>query len=153
MEKLRTRISHIPLTLFYSSLTKLSLLLLLSIWRRKTHTTLPPIELPQFLAEYPSIRTVLEFLDEERFDREWAVRNVLGGMSAGFGLRGTHYANVYATNQLILWVFIVALDCHPVFTTVIVLFGWAAKTLVASHVAAWVSINDDPNQWMAYSIP
>lgn len=27
-------------------------------------------------------------LDDEKLDREWIVRNVLGGMSAGFGLRG-----------------------------------------------------------------
>lgn len=27
-------------------------------------------------------------LDEDKLDREWVVRNVLGGMSAGFGLRG-----------------------------------------------------------------
>jgi hypothetical protein len=27
-------------------------------------------------------------IDDDKLDREWAIRNVLGGMSAGFGLRG-----------------------------------------------------------------
>lgn len=35
------------------------------------------------------IQTGLELLDDEKLDREWIVRNVLGGMAAGFGLRGT----------------------------------------------------------------
>ena len=30
----------------------------------------------------------MEILDEDKLDREWVVRNVLGGMAAGFGLRG-----------------------------------------------------------------
>lgn len=29
-------------------------------------------------------------LDDDKLDREWAIRNVLGGMSAGFGLRGMY---------------------------------------------------------------
>lgn len=32
-----------------------------------------------------------EVLDDDKIDREWVVRNVLGGMSAGFGLRGKSY--------------------------------------------------------------
>lgn len=31
---------------------------------------------------------VFEILDDDKLDREWVIRNVLGGMSAGFGLRG-----------------------------------------------------------------
>lgn len=31
---------------------------------------------------------MLNILDEDSLDREWVVRNVLGGMAAGFGLRG-----------------------------------------------------------------
>lgn len=42
---------------------------------------------------------VIKMLDDDRLDREWVVRNVLGGMSAGFGLRGVPIhlalANVY----------------------------------------------------------
>lgn len=36
----------------------------------------------------------VKILDDDRLDREWVVRNVLGGMSAGFGLRGMNYALV-----------------------------------------------------------
>ena len=34
----------------------------------------------------------LEVLDDDRLDREWVVRNVLGGLAAGFGLRGPFFA-------------------------------------------------------------
>lgn len=37
---------------------------------------------------HPIIVAALELLDEDKLDREWVVRNVLGGMAAGFGLRG-----------------------------------------------------------------
>ena len=37
-----------------------------------------------------SFITALEILDDDKLDREWIVRNVLGGMSAGFGLRGAY---------------------------------------------------------------
>lgn len=33
-------------------------------------------------------RSALEILDDDTLDREWVVRNVLGGMAAGFELRG-----------------------------------------------------------------
>lgn len=38
--------------------------------------------------ENPWILSALEIWDEDKLDREWVVRNVLGGMAAGFGLRG-----------------------------------------------------------------
>lgn len=31
---------------------------------------------------------IFTFMDDDKLDREWIVRNILGGMSAGFGLRG-----------------------------------------------------------------
>jgi len=34
------------------------------------------------------ILDTLSFLNDDQLDKEWIVRNVLGGMSAGFGLRG-----------------------------------------------------------------
>jgi len=80
---------------------------------------------------------VEQILDEDNLDREWVVRNVLGGMSAGFGLR-------------------VILDCHPIFTTVIILIGWLVKTAVAHIVSGWVSGEGGVKageMWLAYSIP
>jgi hypothetical protein len=35
-----------------------------------------------------SLQPLAIILDDDVFDREWVVRNVLGGMAAGFGLRG-----------------------------------------------------------------
>jgi hypothetical protein len=72
------RFSLIPLTLLYSSLTKLFLLFLLTIWRPSPGSPLRPN------------LYIFQLFDADKIDREWVVRNVLGGMSAGFGLRGAH---------------------------------------------------------------
>jgi hypothetical protein len=52
------------------------------------------------------------------------------------------------------FVLTVILDWHPVFTTVIILAGWAVKTLVASLVSGWVGGDEVTGEaWLAYSIP
>ncbi|EPT05614.1 hypothetical protein FOMPIDRAFT_40894 [Fomitopsis schrenkii] len=131
------RYSHIPLTLFYSSLTKLFLLFLLAIWRPAPGE--PNAALPITAEWHPLVGRALSVFDEDNLDREWIVRNVLGGMSAGFGLR-------------------VVLDCHPILTTSIILFGWAVKTLVAGMIGQWVGVGFGAHEnagevWLAYSIP
>ncbi|ESK95950.1 protein arv1 [Moniliophthora roreri MCA 2997] len=135
------RYSLVPLALFYSSLTKLFLLFLLTIWRPSKSpsgsTTLIQQPLPWNDSGWSTLDKVsdlLEFLNDDKLDKEWIVRNVLGGMSAGFGLR-------------------VILDSHPAFTTVIILIGWATKTAMARLVGSWVGGNQKAEQWMAYSIP
>ncbi|KAI0714284.1 Arv1-domain-containing protein [Cerioporus squamosus] len=137
------RFSHIPLTLLYSSLTKLFLLFCLSIWRPDGAKSRAPSGLHPnaTVFTHPLILAALELLDEDKLDREWVVRNVLGGMAAGFGLR-------------------VVLDCHPIFTTIIILAGWLVKTAVASLVSEWVGtglgFGEDRaagEMWLAYSIP
>ncbi|KAG0701239.1 Arv1-like family-domain-containing protein [Suillus ampliporus] len=121
------KFSLIPLTIFYSSLTKLFLLFLLTIWRSSASK---PGGSPYYWdpSYYSStlVTRALEIWDEDKLDREWVVRNVLGGMATGFGLR-------------------VVLDCHPVFTTVVILVGWLAKTLGGDEHTG--------DKWMAYSIP
>lgn len=37
---------------------------------------------------HPFLVNAVEALDEDKLDREWVIRNILGGMAAGFGLRG-----------------------------------------------------------------
>jgi len=140
------RYSHIPLTLFYSSLTKLFLLFLLTIWQPASQSSpeasrpLPPQYNASHIFQNPFILGAMEILDEDQMDREWIVRNVLGGMAAGFGLR-------------------VVLDCHPAFTTLVVLSGWGVKTGVANVISGWVGVNAGMNEeivgemWLAYSIP
>lgn len=137
------RLSHVPLTLLYSSFTKLFLLFLLSIWRPHDLSTEHSQPLPhQYnstnIISNPMILGALDLLNEDKLDREWVVRNVLGGMAAGFGLR-------------------VVLDCHPAFTTLVVLVGWAVKTAVANLVSEWVmgGTRDriSGEMWLAYSIP
>ncbi|KAF7375286.1 hypothetical protein MSAN_00415400 [Mycena sanguinolenta] len=117
------RFSLIPLTLFYSSLTKLFLLFLLTIWRPSSGPSSPRSN-PYFF----------QLFDDVKIDREWIVRNVIGGMSAGFGLR-------------------VVLDIHPFFTTIIIIAGWVAKTAVSQLVSHWVGGDEQREAWLAYSIP
>lgn len=88
-------LSLIPLSLFYSSLTKLFLLFLLTIWRPASSSPVSLIEngLPAWVSQIWNannslVTTAFGMLDDDKLDREWIVRNVLGGMSAGFGLRG-----------------------------------------------------------------
>ncbi|KAI9566843.1 hypothetical protein HD554DRAFT_2113048 [Boletus coccyginus] len=129
------KMSHIPLAILYSSFTKSFLLFLLTIWR-------PSLSLPgkgpyRFDAPYenPWILSALEIWDEDKLDREWVVRNVLGGIAAGFGLR-------------------VVLDCHPMFTTMVILVGWGVKTAVAELLKDWVGADPQIGKvWLAYSIP
>lgn len=48
----------------------------------------------------------------------------------------------------------VVLDIHPIFTTLIVLFGWAVKTAVANSVHPWVNAGENIGEaFLAYSIP
>lgn len=85
-----SRYSLVPLTVLYSSLPKLFSLFLLAIWppgsNADVSSSLPNTTLPTYDNEF--ISKALELLDEDKLDREWVVRNILGGMSAGFGLRG-----------------------------------------------------------------
>ncbi|KAK7461883.1 sterol homeostasis protein, variant 2 [Stygiomarasmius scandens] len=141
------RFSLIPLSLFYSSLTKLFLLFLLTVWRpSKTPPSIqnnvhpPSLQMLLWNDNLPSwnnsgILDTLSFLNDDQLDKEWIVRNVLGGMSAGFGLR-------------------VILDMHPAFTTIIILFGWIAKTAMAEFIGRWIASDEKTGEaWLAYSIP
>jgi len=91
----------VPLALFYSSLTKLFLLFLLTIWTPASPSSTSQshfqIQFSWFdalsnpLEAFSSIISLLSrVFDDDKLDREWVIRNVLGGMSAGFGLRGLH---------------------------------------------------------------
>ncbi|KAJ3517012.1 hypothetical protein NLJ89_g769 [Agrocybe chaxingu] len=135
------RLSLISLSLFYSSLTKLFLLFLLTIWlptsqTSSSHSNNPvPTWVNHLHRDDNFIAGILELLDDDKLDREWIVRNVLGGMSAGFGLR-------------------VILDIHPLFTTLIILSGWASKNAVATLISGWVGGDARSGAaWLAYSIP
>lgn len=156
----------IPLTLFYSSLTKLFLLFLLTIWTPTasistvTSTSYPQLETSwlhalqtNFTGTLPSIISdISKVLDDDKLDREWVIRNVLGGLSAGFGLRGKHGSHVF-----LRWLtvgFLVILDIHPFFSTFIILSGWLSKTAMAQLVVEWVGRGTQMSQaWLAHSIP
>lgn len=133
------RFSLIPLTLFYSSLTKFFLLYLLTIWRPSTTPISPPSFGSAFLQPNASwkeyAQRVFVALDDDKMDKEWFIRNIVGGMSAGFGLR-------------------VILDVHPLLTTFIVVVGWGFKTFIASMISHWVGGSErTADAWLAYSIP
>lgn len=99
------RMSLVPLALFYSSITKLFLLFLLSVWRPSNEAVpAPAIQAPMFneSAWNHNLTTAFHFFDDNKIDREWIVRNILGGMSAGFGLRGTYLFSVGLSSVLLI---------------------------------------------------
>ncbi|WVR08038.1 hypothetical protein IAU60_005082 [Kwoniella sp. DSM 27419] len=117
--------SLIPLTILYTSILPLLLQLILSLWYTpptSIHEPLPSITSPaSFLSSLPFHRLIpAPLLQIEtalahawlRSDRIWAGTKLLGGMSAGFGLR-------------------VLLPTRPWETTGIVLAGWAGAACVA----------------------
>lgn len=57
----------------------------------------------------PLIVRALEMWDEDKLDREWIVRNILGGMAAGFGLRGKEilFSRDLLVRQSMQWCWIV----------------------------------------------
>ncbi|CAE6522116.1 unnamed protein product [Rhizoctonia solani] len=84
------RIPLVSLTLFYSSLAKLFLLLLLAIWQSPISSTAvnsiePGTGLPNHIAQHELTRSALALLDESHFDRAWVIRNVLGALWVFFG--------------------------------------------------------------------
>lgn len=107
----------IPLALLLSSLPKLTLLLLLSIY---PSSPLSPSHVPSIsflpsslLAYYPTLATELS-------SREWIIEHVLGGIGAGFGLRilMEGYGSSMASSGLIL-------------------VGWAVKGVVSGWIDRW----------------
>lgn len=156
-------LSMISFSLFYSSITKLFLLFLLTIWlptstqsKEYTHTPLP--DWAKLLSNHTGssnfVISALKILDDEA-DREWIVRNILGGMSAGFGLRGQYSPTLLSIRYFaLISAELVILDIHPIFTTFIILAGWVAKTAVAALLSGWVGGNESNQEaWLAYSIP
>ncbi|KAH9037835.1 Arv1-domain-containing protein [Lactarius pseudohatsudake] len=126
------RYSHISLCLLYSSFTKFMLLAVLSVWGSQVQKDVPP---PTYVYKIPLDSQLWHLLDDDVLDRTWLVRNLLGGMSAGFGLR-------------------VVLDCHPFFTTLVIFSGWAFKTSVVSLVRDFIGPGRGVEEtWLAYSIP
>jgi len=123
----RTEPVQVSLVLLYSSIAKLFLLFLLCVWDAGGHGT-------SKLAEEQTSRLHLLLPDFDVVDREWVIRSILGGMSAGFGLR-------------------VILDCHPVVMTGIILLGWATKACVASLLHPWLCRAGNSTVLLEYSTP
>jgi len=108
------------------------LLVVLAIWGPRVKEDAPP---PAYVYKLPFDGPVWHLLDDDVLDRTWLVRNLLGGMSAGFGLR-------------------VVLDCHPFFTSLVILSGCLIKTGAVSIVREFVGPGNGVEEtWLAYSIP
>lgn len=159
------RYSHIPICLLYSSLTKFFLLFLLSIWGTASPTASADLVMstPRYkhtiTFDSPTFQLAWGVLDDDKLDREWVVRNVLGGMAAGFGLRGL-FSTLFHVCISCTILFLtddaqtVVLDCHPFFTTLIILVGWVCKTVVANIASSWIGKDKMVGEaWLAYSIP
>jgi hypothetical protein len=79
------RLSHISLALLYASLTKLFLLSLLIIWKPAA----PGISTKEFTND--GFEAIFHIFDDNRLNREWLLRNLMGGMASGFAVRGKLY--------------------------------------------------------------
>lgn len=122
--------SLIPLVLLYTTLLPLLLQLGLSVWSTAASPHSPqPSSTPlseSFGAVAPWIVKLIPADVTEQIDRAWASSNklwlgtrLLGGMSAGFGLR-------------------VLLPTPPLLTTTVVLAGWGAALGVGSLLDSYV---------------
>ena len=118
----------ISLTLLYTTLLPLALQLVLTIWythdssNKSTYSYAVPTFInslvSQNLAKYIE-DTIAEMLRVwGRTDRIWAGTKLLGGMSAGFGLR-------------------VILPTRPWETTAIVLAGWGAASMAGRMMESY----------------
>ena len=65
------------------------LLAVLSVWGSQVQKDIP---CPTYVYKMPLDSQLWHLLDDDVLDRTWLVRNLLGGMSAGFGLRGMYHA-------------------------------------------------------------
>jgi hypothetical protein len=86
----------VSLALIYASLTKLFLLSLLVIWRpaEPGHMSL--------LTSYDGfLQVLLHLFDDDHLNREWLLRNLMGGMASGFAIRGKRflYLLIYLTSD------------------------------------------------------
>ena len=127
------------------------LLVVLAIWGPQVKRDTPR---PAYVYKVPFEDHFWHLLDDDVFDRTWLVRNLLGGVSAGFGLRGassrswprgTGSDNVSRE---------VVLDCHPFFTSLIILSGCLIKTGVVGIVRGVVGPGNGVEEtWLTYSIP
>ncbi|WWC73673.1 uncharacterized protein I206_107645 [Kwoniella pini CBS 10737] len=121
----------VPLTILYTSLIPLLLQLILSIWYtppQSIHEHLPTTNMAlSFISSLP-FNVPPELLDLEialnhawsRSDRIWIGTRLLGGMSAGFGLR-------------------VLLPTRPWETTGIVLAGWIGSALIEPVARSYIA--------------
>lgn len=93
-------------------------------------------------------------LDDDKLDRNWIIRNILGGMSAGFGLRGPCIFSTVSREHDKLKLVTVVLDCHSMIISIIILMSWALQTFTAKLMSEWVG-GDKPagDVWLTYSIP
>ena len=125
------------------------LLAVLSVWGPQVQKDIPPIT---YVYKMPRDSPFWHLLDDNVLDRTWLVRNLLGGMSTGFGLRGVFLCS-YGILQVLSF-FPVVLDCHPIFTSLVIFSGWAIKTCVVSLVREFIGPgNGIEETWLVYSIP
>ncbi|TIB29964.1 hypothetical protein E3P84_03516 [Wallemia ichthyophaga] len=112
--------TQISLAILYSSFAKLFLLLLLVIADPSggAERTDKRVGMPNDFLSYStltdptkhSVWLIFSALDDESIDRAYVVNTVVGGMSAGFGLR-------------------VLLNTPPITTTLIILAGWLVRSV------------------------
>lgn len=72
--------------------------------------------------------------DDDRLNREWLLRNLLGGMASGFAIR-------------------VVLNGRPFVAAFIVLFAWTIKASVAYILSERITSTAIDRRWLIFSMP
>ncbi|CCA72054.1 hypothetical protein PIIN_05989 [Serendipita indica DSM 11827] len=123
------RVSHVSLALIYASLTKLFLLSLLVIWRPAR-----PEQSSPAMVNGDLYHQILHVFDDDRLNREWLLRNLMGGMASGFAIR-------------------VILDDNPAAAAFVVLSAWMLKAFAAFLLSEYVYPLGTDRDWLIFSMP
>jgi len=93
---------------------------------------------------------VYHVFDDDRLNREWLLRNLLGGMASGFAIRGK-----YALPRLdgVTDIFLVVLNGRPLVAAFIVLFAWMIKASVAFILSDRITNTAIDRHWLIFSMP
>jgi lipid intermediate transporter len=93
---------------------------------------------------------VYHVFDDDRLNREWLLRNLLGGMASGFAIRGKH-----ALHRLdgVTDISLVVLNGRPLVAAFIVLFAWMMKAGVAFLLSDRITNAAIDRHWLIFSMP
>jgi len=88
--------------------------------------------------------------DDDWLNREWLLRNLLGGMASGFAIRGR---GIFYHSVLLTDILLVVLNGRPLVAAFIVLFAWVIKAGVAYNLSGLIKSSAMDRHWLIFSMP